>query len=155
MTPTEVPTAGRVDGSGDRADNQGQVLTPITQELRDSAERYCNFKDENIVKFTEGEFDRLCDAIDAIHANLERENAELRKRTMYPAECDLWCVALDTDEGCWNMPSILRHHHPPTIEDVLREFAEKVTDSQIPGVHPTYEEAISEYAKRLRLKEDE
>lgn len=84
----DVPTAGRVDGSGDRADNQGQVLTPITQELRDSAERYCNFKDENIVKFTEGEFDRLCDAIDAVHANLERENAELRQRTMYPAESE-------------------------------------------------------------------
>ena len=43
------------------------------------------------------------------------------------------------------------HHHEPTVEDVLREFAEKVTDSQIPGVHPTYEEAIAEYAKRLRI----
>lgn len=43
------------------------------------------------------------------------------------------------------------HYHAPTVGDVLREFAEKVTDSQIPGVHPTYEEAIAEYAKRLRL----
>ena len=43
----------------------------------------------------------------------------------------------------------------PTVEDVLREFAEKVTDSQIPGTHPTYEEAIAEYAKRMQLKEDE
>lgn len=59
----------------------------------------------------------------------------------------------------WDTPTLFAaesvRHHPPTIEDVLREFAEKVTDSQIPGVHPTYEEAISEYAKRLRLKEDE
>ena len=44
------------------------------------AERYCNFKDDNIVKFVEGDFDRLCDAIDAVHAGLERENAELRQR---------------------------------------------------------------------------
>ena len=64
---------------------------------------------------------------------------------------DLWCIALDTDKGCWNQPSLMRHYTPPTVEDVLREFAEKVTDSQIPGVHPTYEEAIAEYAAKLRL----
>jgi hypothetical protein len=46
------------------------------------------------------------------------------------------------------------HHHAPTVEDVLREFAEKVIDSQIPTVHPTYEEAIAEYAARLRLADD-
>ena len=45
------------------------------------------------------------------------------------------------------------HHHAPTVEDVLREFAEKITDSQIPDVHPTYEEAIAEYAQRLQLRE--
>ena len=48
-----------------------------------------------------------------------------------------------------------RHYHAPTVEDVLREFAEKVTDSQVPGVRPTYEEAISEYAAKLRLANSE
>lgn len=47
--------------------------------------------------------------------------------------------------------SVYRHYHEPTVEDVLREFAEKITDSQIPNVHPTYEEAIAEYAAKLRL----
>ena len=47
----------------------------------------------------------------------------------------------------------ISHHHEPTVEDVLREFAEKVIDSQIPSVHPTYEEAITEYAAKLRLAE--
>jgi len=51
-------------------------------------------------------------------------------------------------------PSNLRHHRAPTVEDVLREFAEKVIDSQIPSVHPTYEEAIAEYAAKLRLAGD-
>ena len=46
-----------------------------------------------------------------------------------------------------------RHYRAPTVEDVLREFAEKITDSQIPNVHPTYEEAIAEYAAKLRLAE--
>lgn len=48
-------------------------------------------------------------------------------------------------------PQSLRHYHAPTIFDVLREFAEKVIDSQIPNVHPTYEEAIAEFAAKLRL----
>lgn len=47
-----------------------------------------------------------------------------------------------------------RHYHAPTVEDVLREFAEKIIDSQIPDMHPTYEEAIAEYAQRLQLRED-
>ena len=55
----------------------------------------------------------------------------------------------------WTKANNKHHYHKPTIEDVLREFAEKVTDSQIPGTHPTYEEAIAEYAKKLQLKEDE
>ena len=48
-----------------------------------------------------------------------------------------------------------RHYRAPTVEDVLREFAEKITDSQIPNVHPTYEEAIAEYAAKLRLAGEE
>lgn len=52
-----------------------ELLAPITTELRDMAERYCNYKDSNIVKFREEEFERLCDNIDAIHAGLERDYA--------------------------------------------------------------------------------
>lgn len=52
-------------------------------------------------------------------------------------------------------PDYMHHHHAPTVEDVLREFAEKVIDSQIPSVHPTYEEAIAEFAARLRLAEED
>ena len=51
----------------------------------------------------------------------------------------------------WAAARNKRHHHEPTVEDVLREFAEKVIDSQIPSVHPTYEDAITEYAAKLRL----
>ena len=64
---------------------------------------------------------------------------------------DLWCVALDTDKECWNQPSMLRHHTPPTVEDVLREFAEEWCDS----LDYETDVLIAEYAKRLRLKEDE
>lgn len=58
------------------------------------------------------------------------------------------------EKADWTGASTKHHHHVQTVEDVLREFAEKITDSQIPGVHPTYEEAIAEYAKRLTLAGD-
>lgn len=48
----------------------------------------------------------------------------------------------------------ISHRHAPTVEDVLAEFAEKIIDSQTPGVHPTYEEAIAEYSAKLRLAGD-
>lgn len=60
---------------------------------------------------------------------------------------DLWCVALDTDEGCWNQPSMLRHHSP-TVEDVLEEFAQMYIACNDKGT-------IAEYAKRLRLAGEE
>lgn len=58
---------------------------------------------------------------------------------------DLWCIALDTDEGCWNQPSLMRHYTPPTVEDVLREFADEVRRCCDTA------DTIAEYAKRLRL----
>ena len=58
------------------------------------------------------------------------------------------------DVATWRDPEEYAHHHEPTVEDVLREFAEKIIDSQIPNVHPTYEEAIAEYAAKLRLAEE-
>ena len=64
---------------------------------------------------------------------------------------DLWCVALDTDKGCWNQPSLMRHYTPPTVEDVLDEFFGK---ANLPDGTQTRAEIIAEYAKRLRLKED-
>lgn len=68
---------------------------------------------------------------------------------------DLWYVALDTDKGCWNKPSLMRHYTPPTVEDVLREFADKVCNSGHQwGLDA--KDTIAEYAAKLRLAgEDE
>lgn len=64
-----------------------------------------------------------------------------------------WFISGHDTSAPWIPADSIRHHHAPTVEDVLTEFAEKITDSQIPGVHPTYEEAIAEYAQRLQLRE--
>jgi len=70
-----------------------ELLAPITTELRDHMRRYHEYNDLAMrhvqhVELHADEFDRLCDNIDAIHAGLERENEELRKRTMYPSETE-------------------------------------------------------------------
>ncbi len=64
-----------------------------------------------------------------------------------------WGIQLEGERAPTALDNLFHHYHAPTVEDVLREFAEKITDSQIPGVHPTYEEAIAEYAQRLQLRE--
>ena len=51
-------------------------------------------------------------------------------------------------------PSIHRHYHAPTVEDVLREFADKVCNSGHQwGLDAA--DTIAEYAKRLTLAEGE
>ena len=62
-----------------------------------------------------------------------------------------WFISGHDVTAPWIPADSIRHYHDPTVEDVLREFAEKIIDSQIPNVHPTYEEAISEFAAKLRL----
>lgn len=50
---------------------------PITDELRDAGWRIGDGTTD-VQKFDGGTFDNLCDAIDAVHAQLERENAALK-----------------------------------------------------------------------------
>jgi hypothetical protein len=50
------------------------------------------------------------------------------------------------------VPSNLRHHHAPTVEDVLREFALACEDAGNAG--PEVERIAVEYAAKLQLKED-
>lgn len=73
-----------------------------------------------------------------------------------------------SDKGCWRVggssidpmsltglyaPEVLRHYHEPTIDDVLREFADKVYATHYVGMHMSIDEIIEAYAKRLELKE--
>ena len=77
---------------------------------------------------------------------------------------DEGCVVSDIDpRGCWYDPSLLRHH-APTVEDVLREFAEKMNENlgMYTGEAIDADEwrsadakTIAEYAKRLTLADGE
>ena len=50
-------------------------------------------------------------------------------------------------------PHDLRHHHAPTVEDVLREFAAKLCIRD--GFPTATEETFAEYAAKLTLRGDE
>ena len=60
-----------------------------------------------------------------------------------------WCVG-DYETMDSIHPDRLRHHHAPTVEDVLREFADAMSNT-----HPVDVPArIAEFAARLRLVGD-
>ena len=72
---------------------------------------------------------------------------------------ELWCIALDTDKECWNLPSLMHHHHAPTVEDVLREFTDAVLEwagkSGTVAEVGTWSDVAAKYAAKLRLAGDE
>lgn len=49
----------------------------------------------------------------------------------------------------------LRHYHEPTVEDVLREFANQFAPEATTLSDQDFDEIISEYAAKLRLAEGE
>ena len=53
---------------------------PITSELRDAVSRFDNFNGDEVVTMHGVDFDRCCDAIDSVHAQLEREYEDLRMK---------------------------------------------------------------------------
>lgn len=57
-------------------------------------------------------------------------------------------------DGVTYMTTGCRHYNEPTIDDVLREFANKVYATHYVGVHMSIDEIIEAYAKRLELKEE-
>ena len=138
--------------------------------------------------------DHACDAIDAVHANLERENASLKAEldrvlgeqedrdgwVELPKDADgeVWHVGdfvvgeinprnpkaiermvwygpdsgwqLETNTIIYPCPDRPRHHHAPTVEDVLREFG-RGWHEQMNGPE-TFDVAdyVERYAAKLR-----
>ena len=58
-----------------------------------------------------------------------------------------------TTHNATAMPSIIRHHHAPTVEDVLREYALKCEEAGNSG--PEVKRLAAEYAARLMLAGEE
>ena len=65
----------------------------------------------------------------------------------------VWMVKLDAENRALVSPKLLRHHHEPTVEDVLREMLEQAVGYS--DAHTTVAlNAIAEFAAKLRLADD-
>ena len=62
-----------------------------------------------------------------------------------------WMVKLDAENRSFISPKLLRHHHEPTVEDVLREFVDEFNrdDTELCDG-----EIIERFAAKLRLAGD-
>ena len=61
-----------------------------------------------------------------------------------------WMVRLDSESGAFINPKLLRHHHAPTVEDVLEEFVARWMETH----HDDIPALKAEYAARLALRGD-
>lgn len=72
-----------------------------------------------------------------------------------------WVVHETIGYGAYHEPSSLRHSRKPTVEDVLREFAERICSGDHAVINGTYRgledlDLLAKYAAKLRLAgEDE
>ena len=64
----------------------------------------------------------------------------------------LFYVEDGNEQADWTGASTKHHHHAPTVEDVLREFALKVAGEECMTMRTG---VVEEYAKRLKLAESE
>jgi hypothetical protein len=62
---------------------------------------------------------------------------------------------LETDHSIFPCPEKAHHHKPPTVEDVLREFAQECLTYATNVDDHEVVDAIEKYAERLQLKESE
>ena len=69
----------------------------------------------------------------------------------YDFDCDVLQVLVSNSHAISG--NCLRHHHAPTVEDVLREFAAQVTNGQRIHGAIEIEQAVAECAAKLRLAE--
>lgn len=136
---------------------QADCLTAIADRIDAEHERELRETGEDIVRDVRREWVRLPLDADGVPICVgdkvtEHEDGHTFKVDGFMDWDGEWWVFMR--DGIQAPASRCTHHHEPTVEDVLREFAEKVIDSQIPSVHPTYEEAIAEFAAKLRLAKE-
>lgn len=142
-------------------------MSKISDELRD----WCDRNDENGCGgfVTEYSFEDICDLADRIDAEMVELPKDADGEYIHIGDVMEWCDSgetltvegigsdvlfyIDGENAEWTAARNKRHHHEPTVEDVLREFALACEDAGNAG--PEVERIAAEYAARLRLAGDE
>ena len=66
----------------------------------------------------------------------------------------VWMVKLDAKNRALVSPKLLRHHHAPTVEDVLRALTDEIWNRCCEGATASdsgIDELVAEFAAKLRL----
>lgn len=98
---------------------------PITSGLRDTLERcecaFTNSAGFEQVNVTKAALDSMLDAIDAVHANLERENADLKMQYINAnrKSIDLEHTVEDLKAELGRMVEECRHYRPDSWESII------------------------------------
>ena len=69
----------------------------------------------------------------------------------------LFYIDKDSNECEWTAAGDKRHHHEPTVEDVLREFTDEVWNRCCEGATASdsgIDELVSEFAAKLQVREE-
>jgi hypothetical protein len=134
----------------DRIDVEHEAQLNDAFETRNSDENQENDGWIRLPKDANGEYIHIRDVMEPNGSNL------LFGQTSFEVR------AIRYNEGGWEVysrlgdryaTSLLRHHHEPTVEDVLREFGEKYCDT-VAGSDKE-RELFAEYAAKLQIKESE
>lgn len=85
---------------------------------------------------------------DTLHDDCSNEPCSLFEVEYMQLKKDGWMVV---DKAGWcHYPTECRHHHEPTVEDVLREFTHAILNQKA----DYREQNIAEYAAKFRLAND-
>ena len=139
------------------------ALVVIADRIDEEHERELRETGEDIVRDVKREWVKLpVDADgevwhvgDFVVGEVNPRNPKAIERMIWYGPDSGW--QLETDTIIYPCPDRPRHHHATTIEDVLREFAERYLDYEgVPsaGRRGIGEALMDEYAARLRLAGD-
>jgi hypothetical protein len=142
--------ADRIDAEHEEAIQQvlmGEGGVPATDE---------NMAEHGWVRLpkdADGEYIHVGDEMEWPTTGETFEVVGIGEGTLFYVESD------DADHAEWTGASTKRHHHAPTVEDVLREFTDAILEwsgkSGTVAETGTWSDVAAEYIKRLTLAEED
>ena len=150
------PNKGMLLAIADRIDAEHEAQLNDAFETRNSDENLESDGWIRLPKDADGEYIHIGDEMVSKDGKVHRVDSLTRNPTWFDYEWSIRLALLNDGVGAGSLvryrPDTLRHHHAPTVEDVLREFGidwEHESDCEDRAA------LLAEYAAKLQLKEDE
>lgn len=102
----------------------------------------------------DGETIHLGDMLEIEHGHGVLDSGEVTDIHLQVGKCVV-SIGFGDEEGVTAYPEDYRHHHEPTVEDVLREFYVLAVRGKEAHAEDVDADVLTEYAAKLRLAGDE